>query len=82
MNFKELQRFFSGGFSKTEKAHLLNLFKKTKGIEMISTELDECWLEAANIKGPAWDSGLCFIKILMKVVQDGDHIHNNTFRTN
>ena len=75
MNFRDLQRFFSGGFTETEKIHLLSLYQDSKGREILATAFKEGWNESANGKGPIWDSHSCFIQILKKITSDRETIN-------
>jgi len=75
MNFRDLQRFFSGGFKETEKIHLLSLYQNSKGREILATAFKEGWNESANGKGPIWDSDACFTQILKKITSDRETIN-------
>ncbi|MCK4921592.1 MAG: hypothetical protein KAS71_11135 [Bacteroidales bacterium] len=70
MEFKDLQRFFSGEFTDREKTDLFNLFQKTKGKKILAIALEEGWNMSANRIESNWDSELCYNKILKKINMD------------
>lgn len=74
MNFKDLQRFFSGKFSEKEKMHLLCLYGNSNGRKILADAFEEGWEEAFSGKGPDWDSCSCFRQILKKLESDPDTI--------
>lgn len=75
MNFRDLQRYFSGGFTEAEKIYLLSLYQNPKGREILAIAFEEGWKESANRKGPIWDSDFCFIQILKKITSDRETIN-------
>lgn len=79
MDFKELQSFFSGGFSQVEKNYLLSLFQDSNGREVLESAFEEGWNQSANGRIHNWNPDLCFMEILRKIKSDQNTYNNNNY---